>query len=136
MLPSWRSGKVVTIFFTRRRGIYTDRMSRSYGDAVSALNMLQSNFAIVDKIRKSGRGMNKEAIPEMIEWCRKIGYEVCAFTDNLLGIIHLPLTAIRLQPVEHYPHRRNKRQGLHKRIHLLDIGPIPAFAVSTKAIAT
>lgn len=45
--------------------------------AVTALNTLQSNFSIVDAIRKSGRGMNKQAMPEMIEWCRKIGYEVC-----------------------------------------------------------
>lgn len=47
--------------------------------AVAALNTLQSNFAIVDAIRKSGRGMNKAAIPEMIEWCSKIGYKVCGF---------------------------------------------------------
>lgn len=45
--------------------------------AVAALNTLQSNFAIVDAIRKSGRGMNQQAIPEMLEWCRKAGYEVC-----------------------------------------------------------
>lgn len=45
--------------------------------AVQALNTLQSNFSIVDAIRKSGKGMNKQAIPEMLEWCRKIGYEVC-----------------------------------------------------------
>lgn len=50
---------------------------RDYGAAVAALNTLQSNFSIVDAIRKSGKGMNKQAIPEMIEWCRKIGYEVC-----------------------------------------------------------
>jgi folylpolyglutamate synthase len=42
-----------------------------------ALNTLQSNFSIVDAIRKSGRGMNKQAIPEMIEWCHRVGYEVC-----------------------------------------------------------
>lgn len=41
-----------------------------------ALNSLQSNFSVVDAIRKSGQGMNKLAIPEMIEWCRKLGYEV------------------------------------------------------------
>lgn len=45
--------------------------------AVAALNSLQSNFAIVDAIRKSGGGMNQQAIPEMIEWCKKIGYQVC-----------------------------------------------------------
>ena len=45
-------------------------------DAIAALNTLQSNSSIVDEIRKSGRGSNKQAIPEMIEWCRKAGYEV------------------------------------------------------------
>ncbi|KAI9825872.1 MAG: Folylpolyglutamate synthetase [Thelocarpon impressellum] len=46
-----------------------------YKDAVAALNTLQSNFATVNAIRKSGNGMNKNAIPEMIEWCRRAGYE-------------------------------------------------------------
>lgn len=45
-------------------------------DAITALNTLQSNFSVVDAIRKSGGSMNKQAIPEMIEWCRKVGYEV------------------------------------------------------------
>ncbi|CAD6574429.1 MAG: Folylpolyglutamate synthetase [Alectoria sarmentosa] len=48
---------------------------RSYADAVAALNTLQTNFAIVDSIRKSRKSMNKNAISEMIEWCRRIGYE-------------------------------------------------------------
>ncbi|KAF1934285.1 FolC bifunctional protein [Didymella exigua CBS 183.55] len=52
---------------------------RDYAAAVAALNTLQSNFAIVDAIRKSGRGMNKAAIPEMIEWCSKIGYKPSDF---------------------------------------------------------
>ncbi|KAF2823282.1 FolC bifunctional protein [Ophiobolus disseminans] len=58
---------------------------RDYAAAVAALNTLQSNFAIVDAIRKSGRGMNKQAIPEMIEWCHKIGYEPSEF-DHLRPI--------------------------------------------------
>ena len=53
-------------------------------DAVGALNTLQSNFATVDAIRKSGRSMNKNAIPEMIEWCRRIGYEVGASCHSQL----------------------------------------------------
>jgi hypothetical protein len=57
-------------------GLRTELGLRSQA-AVAALNTLQSNFSIVDAIRKSGRGMNKQAIPEMIEWCHKIGYEVC-----------------------------------------------------------
>ena len=48
----------------------------SFQDAVAALNTLQSNFSIVDAVRKSGQGMNKQSIPEMIEWCRKLGYQV------------------------------------------------------------
>jgi hypothetical protein len=51
-------------------------MARDYNAAVAALNTLQSNFSIVDAIRKSGKGMNQNAIPEMIEWVRKTGYEV------------------------------------------------------------
>ncbi|KAF2192156.1 FolC bifunctional protein [Zopfia rhizophila CBS 207.26] len=58
---------------------------RDYGAAVAALNTLQSNFSIVDAIRKSGKGMNKQAIPEMIEWCRKVGYEPSEF-DRLKPI--------------------------------------------------
>ncbi|OCL15064.1 FolC bifunctional protein [Glonium stellatum] len=60
---------------------------RDYNAAVAALNTLQSNFAIVDAIRKSGRGMNKDAIPEMIEWCQKLGYEPSEF--DRLKLIHI-----------------------------------------------
>ena len=72
-------------FCARRRSTYNDRMGRSYVDAVTALNTLQSNFSVLDAIRKSGRSMNKQAIPEMIEWCRRAGYEVRAFVLNLPG---------------------------------------------------
>ncbi|KAJ4357304.1 uncharacterized protein N0V89_001879 [Didymosphaeria variabile] len=60
-------------------------VKRDYAAAVGALNTLQSNFSIVDAIRKSGKGMNKQAIPEMIEWCRKVGYEPSNF-DGLKAI--------------------------------------------------
>ncbi|KAI9838725.1 MAG: hypothetical protein M1837_002428 [Sclerophora amabilis] len=58
---------------------------RKRGDAVAALNTLQSNSSIVEAIRKSGKGMNQYAIPEMIEWCRKTGYEPVDF-DRLRAI--------------------------------------------------
>src|SRR5881394_902837 len=45
-------------------------------DAIAALNSLQSNFSIVEALRKAGRNLNKLAIPEMIEWCQKLGYQV------------------------------------------------------------
>jgi len=44
---------------------------------VAALNTLQSNFSIVEAIKKLGPGWNKQAIPEMTEWVRRIGYKVC-----------------------------------------------------------
>lgn len=44
--------------------------------AVQALNTLQSNYAIVKAIRDSGRSINENAIPEMLEWLRKVGYSV------------------------------------------------------------
>ncbi|KAA6410105.1 MAG: folylpolyglutamate synthase [Lasallia pustulata] len=62
-------------------------MERTYSDAVAALNTLQSNYAVVNAIRASGRSLNKQSIPEMIEWCRKIGYEPSDF--NRLRPIHI-----------------------------------------------
>ncbi|KAF2840522.1 FolC bifunctional protein [Patellaria atrata CBS 101060] len=52
---------------------------RTYQDALEALNTLQSNFAAVQAIRDSGFAAHKVAIQEMIEWCRKIGYEPSDF---------------------------------------------------------
>lgn len=59
---------------------------------MAALNTLQSNFAIVDAIRKSGGSLNQQALPEMEEWCRRAGYKVCGIRhsqtedDNLIII--------------------------------------------------
>jgi hypothetical protein len=44
--------------------------------AVAALNTLQSNYTVVKAIRDSGRLINQNSIPEMIEWLRKVGYQV------------------------------------------------------------
>ncbi|MCJ1403663.1 Folylpolyglutamate synthetase [Xylographa trunciseda] len=62
-------------------------MDRTYSDAVKALNSLQSNASVVNAIRQSGRMMNAQAIAEMVEWCRKIGYEPSDF--NRLNVIHI-----------------------------------------------
>lgn len=51
--------------------------SRDYNAAVAALNSLQSNFSIVEAIKKRGPGWNKQALPEMRGWVQRIGYEVC-----------------------------------------------------------
>ncbi|OJJ44621.1 hypothetical protein ASPZODRAFT_153533 [Penicilliopsis zonata CBS 506.65] len=50
-------------------------MSRNYEAAIAALNSLQSNFAIIDKLRKSGKVLNEQSIPETVEWLRRIGYQ-------------------------------------------------------------
>ncbi|KAL8921678.1 MAG: hypothetical protein Q9208_005607 [Pyrenodesmia sp. 3 TL-2023] len=62
-------------------------MRRSYGDAVAALNTLQTNSAVIDSIRKAGTSLNTQAIPEMIEWCRRAGYEPADF--DKLNAIHV-----------------------------------------------
>lgn len=62
-------------------------MSRTYNDAINALNSLQSNYANLMAIRKSGIHKNEMAILEMIEWSRRIGYSVTDF--NKLNIIHI-----------------------------------------------
>ncbi|KAF1938336.1 FolC bifunctional protein [Clathrospora elynae] len=62
---------------------------RDYAAAVAALNTLQSNFSIVDAIRKSGRGMNQQAMAEMVGWCRKAGYEVQPSDFDRLRPIHI-----------------------------------------------
>ncbi|MCJ1379885.1 Folylpolyglutamate synthetase [Xylographa soralifera] len=62
-------------------------MDRTYSDAVRALNSLQSNASVVNAIRLSGGKMNAQAISEMIDWCRKIGYEPSDF--NRLNAIHI-----------------------------------------------
>ncbi|KAH4944813.1 folylpolyglutamate synthase [Parastagonospora nodorum] len=76
----WRTAPTVRSYHSA-----SNMERRDYAAAVAALNTLQSNFSIVDAIRKSGRGMNKQAIPEMIEWCHKIGYEPSDF-DRLKPI--------------------------------------------------
>ncbi|KLJ12248.1 folylpolyglutamate synthase [Blastomyces silverae] len=62
-------------------------MARNYEDAIAALNSLQSNFSIVNAIRQAGPNMNLRAIPEMIEWCQKIGYQPSEL--NRLNLIHV-----------------------------------------------
>ncbi|CAK4028085.1 Folylpolyglutamate synthase [Lecanosticta acicola] len=61
--------------------------TRDYNAAVAALNGLQSNFSIVEAIRKQGPGSNKLALPEMISWVRRIGYEPSHF--DRLNPIHV-----------------------------------------------
>lgn len=62
-------------------------MTGNYASAIAALNTLQSNHAAVEAVRKSGHTAKKFAIPEMVEWCERIGYKPADF--NKLNIIHI-----------------------------------------------
>ena len=62
---------------------------RSYKDALTLLDLLQSNRAIVSSIGNSSREMNALAIPEMLDWMGKAGYEVGDFAKGGLRCIHV-----------------------------------------------
>lgn len=74
---------------TFKRTMATNSKStRTYIDAVNALNNLQTNFAAIQAIRNSGQRSNELAIPQMIEWARRAGIEVCFIF--FIYIIKLP----------------------------------------------
>ncbi|KAI0068812.1 FolC bifunctional protein [Artomyces pyxidatus] len=78
--------------------------ARTYSDAIEHLNSLQSNFATLEAVRLSGGRISESAIPEMVEYLERIGYQqedlnrlnvihvtgtkgkgsTCAFTDSIL----------------------------------------------------
>lgn len=61
--------------------------SRTYAEAIEALNTLQSNAATIAAIRASGGKANDLAISEMVEYLSRIGYSL----EDLdrLNIIHI-----------------------------------------------
>ena len=48
----------------------------SYRDAIECLNSLQSNAATLEAVRASGGRLSESAIPEMLEYLERIGYQV------------------------------------------------------------
>ncbi|KAK0561976.1 Folylpolyglutamate synthetase [Tilletia horrida] len=65
----------------------TARTTRTYADAIEALNTLQSNAAAIEAIRKSGGRLNDFALPEMVEYLHRIGYDAADL--NALNVIHV-----------------------------------------------
>lgn len=71
--------------------------------------------------------MNKTSISEMVEWIRRIGYQVC-FTPSSIAhrwrvvneILYLLLIALRSEPPECSPRRRNQGQGLYFVVYHID----------------
>lgn len=62
---------------------------RSYEDAIALLDTLQSNRTIVSSISNTSKDMNMYAIPEMLEWVRKAGYDSSDFSKRGLKCIHV-----------------------------------------------
>lgn len=63
--------------------------TRTYKDAINALNSLQSNFASIEATKKLGPNVNKNelSINEVYEYVRRLGYKPSDF--NKLNIIHV-----------------------------------------------
>ena len=68
--PSPSLRRLLTVSFLRPMS------TRSYSEAVDALNSLQSNAAVLDALRASGGKSSSLAIPEMLEYLQRIGYNV------------------------------------------------------------
>src|SRR5438034_1125090 len=62
---------------------------RTYEDAIALLNSLQSNRVIISSISNAPRDMNFDAIPEMLEWTRKAGYDPRDFAERGLRCVHV-----------------------------------------------
>ncbi|CAI7578581.1 Folylpolyglutamate synthase [Penicillium manginii] len=64
-------------------------MTRSYEAAITALNSLQTNYAIVEELRRSTsrQEMNERSLPETVEWLRRIGYTPSDL--NQLNAVHV-----------------------------------------------
>lgn len=63
--------------------------SRTYTDAINALNSLQSNFASIEAMKKLGPNVNRNelSINEVREYTSRLGYAPRDF--NKLNIIHV-----------------------------------------------
>ncbi|KAE8449477.1 hypothetical protein EG329_008085 [Mollisiaceae sp. DMI_Dod_QoI] len=62
---------------------------RTYLDALALLEKLQSNREVVSAISNTSRDMNLDAIPEMLTWTSKAGYNVQDFAKRGLRCIHV-----------------------------------------------
>jgi folylpolyglutamate synthase len=67
----------------------TSTAGRTYADALALLESLQSNRAIVSSISDASHDRNLDAIPEMLDWTRKAGYDVNDFAKRGLKCIHV-----------------------------------------------
>ncbi|KAJ5142892.1 uncharacterized protein N7515_001679 [Penicillium bovifimosum] len=78
----WQSG-------ARRFSTCSPTMTRTYEAAIASLNSLQTNYAIVEELRKSvsRKEMNERSLPETVEWLQRIGYKPSDL--NRLNAVHV-----------------------------------------------
>lgn len=68
--------------------LFKPMSTRSYSEAVDALNSLQSNAATLDALRASGGRLSEFSIPEMLEYLHRIGHSVSLGFVLVLGCIY------------------------------------------------
>jgi folylpolyglutamate synthase len=73
--------------YTLTRNSTMTSSTRTYDHALTLLENLQSNRSVVQMVQQSHRDVNFMAIPEMIDWIRKAGYEIEDF--NKLKVVHV-----------------------------------------------
>lgn len=71
----------------KRSFSFTNIKMFSYKEAVEKLNSLQSNAALLEKLRKAGPTMSKKSLPEMRDYFKRIGYQPKDF--DKLNLIHV-----------------------------------------------
>lgn len=87
LMPAAKRASIIYLRFSTATRVASS--NRTYAEAVTLLNSLQSNRTVVSTIVNASDDINKGAIPEMLEWARKAGYEASDFAKQGLKCVHV-----------------------------------------------